>query len=464
MRHQSWLGRAASIAGIAGAIAAGASFPAGAQPPLPVGLQALANTTTTGNQDESAVAVDPNGNFLVVWRDEFLDGSASAIIGRRFSARTGLPLSNEFLINLSTDGDQRNPAIAIADDGRFVVVWEGPDSLSPLTPGIFASLRQANGTAIVAEFPVNTGTSGVQRRPAVAMQPGGGFFIVWQDNTPIGFNPLPDENIAGRLYPANFPATPPGNPFQINTGTIAGDQEQPAVAPIPSTGGWLAGWQGPFSPSLIPSIFVRVLDAGGSGTIEQVVNSSSNAVQRSHVALATNSQGDAVAVWEAPDASFRGIFARRIDAGVPSAAEEQVNLTTSLDEREPSVAIDQRGAFVTVWVVASPTAFGAWEETPEGSPIIIQGRKKSTGGRFAELDDSLTPPADSEFRVDTSGSAFVDPWVTTEPRGNFVVAWQGTDPTDPQGNGVFYRGFRDAVFADGFETQNTTRWSATFPP
>ena len=53
--------------------------------------------------------------------------------------------------------------------------------------------------------------------------------------------------------------------------------------------------------------------------------------------------------------------------------------------------------------------------------------------------------------------------MATEPRGNFVVAWQGVDAADPQGNGVFYRGFRDALFADDFETSDTTRWSATFP-
>ncbi len=50
-----------------------------------------------------------------------------------------------------------------------------------------------------------------------------------------------------------------------------------------------------------------------------------------------------------------------------------------------------------------------------------------------------------------------------KPRGNFVVAWQGVDPDDPQGNGVLYRGFRDALFADDFETGNTSRWSAAFP-
>ncbi len=463
MSIRAWRALLAGVSAVGGMLGGWLAEPAAAQTPLPVGAQSLANLTLTGNQDEAVVAIDPTGNFLVVWRDEFLDGSLSAIVGRRFSARTGQPLSNEFLINVSPAGDQRNPAVAMADDGRFVVVWEGPDTAPPVTPGIFGSLRQANGAAIVAEFAVNTGTGSIQRRPAVAMQPGGGFLVVWQDNSPTPGRVDTGENIAGRLYPANFPSAPPGNPVLLNT-SLAGDQEQPAVTPRPDVAGWLVGWQGPrlFSPP-IPSILVRLLDDNLGGSNEVNVNTSGSADQRAHVALAANAQGGAIVVWEAPDENFRGIFGRRFIAGVPGAAEEQINLTTGFDEREPTVAIDQQGGFVTAWVVASPALADPWDELPEGSPIIIHGRRRTDGPGFRSPDDPQAPPPDSEFQINSSGSSFADPWVAIEPRGNFIVAWQGTDLADPDGNGVFYRGFRDALFADDFETANTARWSATVP-
>ena len=217
-----------------------------------------------------------------------------------------------------------------------------------------------------------------------------------------------------------------------------------------------------FSPP-IPSIYVRVLNAAGGGQNEFGVNTSTSSVLRDHVALSSNTSGNAVAVWEAAEApavSLRDIYSRSIVAGVPTGLEERVNLSTALDEREPSVALDERGGFVTVWVVASPAAT-AWEETPEGSPIIIQGRKRNGLGVFAGL---LPPPPDSEFQVNTSGDLFLDPWVAAEPHGNFVAAWQATEATaDPDGNGVFYQRFLDAIFADGFETANTSRWSAAIP-
>jgi len=443
----------------------GAASPAAAQTPLPVGPQALANVTSTGNQDESAVAIDPNGNFVVVWRDEFLDGNASAIVGRRFHARTGLPLSGEFLVNFSATGDQRNPAIAVADDGHFVVVWEGPDNINPpITPGIFGRLFAADGAPLTPDFPVNDDHAGLQRRPAVAMQPSGAFAVAWQDDTPPNFAlGGTGDNIRGRFYPANFPSSPASDPLFLNLG-LDGDQEEPAVAAVP--GGWLVGWQGPrqLSP-VIPVILARGFDSNGSGTVEFEANTSNTVVQRAHVALAANGQGDAVIVWEAEETAGetrRDIFARRIIDGVPTSSEEPVNLSTARDEREPSVAIDQRGGFVTVWVSA-PAIDPPFEAAPEGSPIIIQGRKKNGSGGFAEADDPLVPPLDSEFLVSTSGTDFIDPWVASEPRGNFVVAWQGVDAADSQGNGVLYRGFRDALFADDFETDDTSRWSAAFP-
>lgn len=469
MRYGGRFAVACGVAGVVGLLGGGTAQPAAAQTPLPIGAQTRANSTTDGNQDESAVAIDPAGNFLVVWRDEFLDGNGSAIIGRRFSARTGLPLSEEFLVNFVLLGDQRNPAIAMASDGHFVVVWEGPDTVAALSPGIFLRLFEADGTPITQDIPVNIQLAGLQRRPAVAMQPGGAFAIAWQDDTPPNLQAGgTGDNIRGRFYPANFPSSPPSDPLFLNVG-LAGDQEEPAVAALPANGGWIVGWQGPrqFSPP-IPMILVRALDSAGNGTVEFEMNTSQSAVQRAHVALAANGQGDAIAVWEAtetPAVSLRDIYSRRIIAGVPTGLEERINLSTTMDEREPSVAIDERGGFVTVWA-AGPPPLPLREDAPDGSPIIIQGRKKNQSAGLAELGDLGglgIPPPDSEFQVSTSGDAFLDPWVASEPRGNFVVAWPGVDAADPQGNGVFYRGFRDALFADGFETSDTSRWSAAFP-
>ncbi len=356
----------------------------------------------------------------------------------------------------------------MADDGHFVVVWEGPDTVAAVSPGIFLRLFEADGTPITQDIPVNNQLAGLQRRPAVAMQPGGAFAVAWQDDTPPNLQAGgTGDNIRGRFYPANFPSSPPSDPLFLNVG-LAGDQEQPAVAALPANGGWLVGWQGPrqFSPP-IPMILVRALDSGGNGTVEFEMNTSQSAVQRSHVALAANGQGDAVAVWEAtetPSVSLRDIYSRRIVAGVPTGTR---GADQPLDHhgRARAVRGDRRARRFR-----HRLGRGAAAVSRSGRPLPTAARSSSRAAREnAErrvLPISATrriPPPDGEFQVSTSGDAFLDPWVATEPRGNFVVAWPGVDAADPQGNGVFYRGFRDALFADGFETSDTTRWSAAFP-
>lgn len=449
------------LAGVVGAGGGGIfTPPAGAQTPLPLGPQAPANSITAGNQDQTAVAMDAAGNYVVVWRDEFLDGSGSAIVGRRFFADPTVPPSAQFVINTTTAGDQANPAIAMNANGRFVVVWEGPDSTGPATTDIFGSLRAPNGTPLVAEFAVNTTLTGTQGRPAVAMQTDGRFLITWQDNSGIDFGPSgTGSDIAGRFYPSTFPSNLPGSPVRLNLAVVGGDQERPAVVAINATGGWHVGWDGPTNPPPSSAVWVRVLDNAGAGPQEFPVNTNLNTSPRSNIALSANSFGNAVAVWQ--DQFDNSIFARELLAGVPQGAEQQVNLLTDHLNREPSVALDKFGNYVTIWV----EAVGAFSDAtaPEGSPIVILGRKKNGGGGFSELL-RFPPPTDAVFPVNNTGADFAEPRIVGKAHGSFVAVWQGTSPADSSGLGIAFRGFLDAPFADDFETQNTSRWSATFPP
>ncbi|MEO8276774.1 MAG: hypothetical protein ABI639_11195 [Thermoanaerobaculia bacterium] len=447
-----------------------------AQTPFPVGPQALANVATPGDQDESAVAMDGNGNYVVVWRDEFGDSNLSAIVGRRFSFRTGLPLSPAFVVNSTAAGDQRHPVIAMRADGRFLVAWEGPDSTGPATTGIFARIFRPDTTEFAAEFSVNAVHPGVQKNPAVAMQPDGSFLIAWQDTVlPTLSAPVfpelgsVDSNIVGRLYPSTYPSNPPTGAFLINTGLQAGEQENPVLAPIFSTGGWFAAWQGPTGPPVFPAIFLRLLNGGGGGDAEFPVNTTFSSSARSNPALSTNASGDAVVVWQ--DELARSIFAREILAGNPQQTEIQVNVSPDHLNREPGVALDKFGNYVTVWVEAVG-AFGATraneaggestatEISPEGSPIVLQGRKKNASGGFSEF---LPPPADTQFPVNSGGADFARPRVVGDSHGSFVAVWQGTDSADPSGRGIAYRAFLDAVFTGDFETGNLLPWSSVVP-
>lgn len=80
------------------------------------------------NQRNPAVAVDPAGNFIVVWESYGSpDGDPYfSIQGQRFDATvpgTPFAVGNELHVNTFTTGSQRFPSVAMDAGGDFVVVW-----------------------------------------------------------------------------------------------------------------------------------------------------------------------------------------------------------------------------------------------------------------------------------------------------------------------------------------------------
>jgi hypothetical protein len=84
------------------------------------------NEYTTSHQLLSDVAVDEDGNFVIVWESYAQVGGNFEIFGRRYDA-AGQGMGGEFLVNTYTSGAQQYPAVAAGDRGDFVVVWQGPD-------------------------------------------------------------------------------------------------------------------------------------------------------------------------------------------------------------------------------------------------------------------------------------------------------------------------------------------------
>lgn len=103
----------------------------------PRGNAFLVSQVTTDNQVDPAVALQAGGSFVVVWTElEGRDGGGKGIYGRAFDPH-GSPRTQDFRINLTTAGDQFDPAIAAARKGPLVVVWNGPG-------GVFARVLSGN--------------------------------------------------------------------------------------------------------------------------------------------------------------------------------------------------------------------------------------------------------------------------------------------------------------------------------
>ncbi|MCA9098489.1 MAG: hypothetical protein KDA36_08890, partial [Planctomycetaceae bacterium] len=89
-----------------------------------VGTEFRVNSTVTSNQTSPVVAMDDAGNFVVVWTSGGgQDGSNYGIYAQRYNA-SGVAQGSEFRVNTYVTNSQTSPDVAMDADGDFVVVWQ----------------------------------------------------------------------------------------------------------------------------------------------------------------------------------------------------------------------------------------------------------------------------------------------------------------------------------------------------
>lgn len=82
------------------------------------------HAASTNLQGQASTDFDSRGNFVISWTDRNQDGNGFGVYARRFSS-SGIALANEFQVNTTTTGSQSFSNIAVRPNGDFVVAWEG---------------------------------------------------------------------------------------------------------------------------------------------------------------------------------------------------------------------------------------------------------------------------------------------------------------------------------------------------
>lgn len=317
-----------------------------------------ANTYTTAGQTGVSAAVAPNGRFVLAWASHGSTGTddlGSSVQARLYGAY-GEPEGGEFQVNTSTQLNQGEPDVAMAGDGSFVVVWpnDGPGGTDPYS-SIMGQRFASNGTPAGGEFLVNTYTTGYQSDPAVAMAADGRFVVVWgsrgsagTDNDPTGYS------VQAQRYAAD--GTPEGTEFQVNVFT-PDFQYRPDVAASPG-GDFVVVWASNGSYGTDSSFFsvqARSFKADGTPrTGELQVNTYTIGAQRSP-AVAMSHSRDFLVVWQSdgsagPDVDSGGILGQWISAdGSFQGGEFQVNTYTTQLQISPAVAVAPNGDFLVAW-------------------------------------------------------------------------------------------------------------------
>ena len=306
----------------------------------PLGPEFRVNTVTTG-QGGPAVASDASGNFVVVWTST--QGSLQEVFGRRF-ASTGAPIGSEFQVNTYTTDSQTFPAVAVADDGAFVVTWMSWFQDGSYA-GVYAQRYASTGAPLGPEFRVNTATALDQIPRGIGTDPAGNFVVVWESGVGDGSS----YSVFGQRFAAA--GAPLGAQFRINTFTT-NSQSTPDVD-VDGTGNFVVVWQsGILQDGSGFGVFGQRFAASGApvgGEFRVNTHTYSHQIRPS---VALDRAGNFVVAWQSlfQDGSEYGVFGQRYDAtGTPLGAEFRVNTTVIFDQEYAAVTADNAGKFVIVW-------------------------------------------------------------------------------------------------------------------
>lgn len=106
----------------------------------PVTPPYLVNTSIEGNQGHPCIATNGDQDYLVVW-DCHGEAGAGCCVRGQFCTCDGEVQGDEMVLNVNTSGRHWYPDVAMAADGRYVVVWIS-DNADGSGYDIFAELGQ----------------------------------------------------------------------------------------------------------------------------------------------------------------------------------------------------------------------------------------------------------------------------------------------------------------------------------
>ncbi|MBB4867628.1 putative RNA-binding protein with TRAM domain [Pseudomonas nitritireducens] len=398
------------------------------------------NSTTSGDQDNSATARLPNGGFVVVWESANVDGSNDGVVAQLFDAK-GMPVGGEFVVNSTTANFQGKPAVEVLKDGSFVVSWTsyagGNEAIMQQKYGYTYDLDGHIRGAVRegSEYMVNVNDAGSQRYSSITALEDGGYMVTWKssvggewhiytrqykaDGSPMGSEQMvSDTNMAdtvdtratgistledGRVvfaytrnsgggagYDAYFriydPVTKTFGAEIVANQTTANNQASPSVTHL-ANGNFVVTWDsndhsGPDAYGY--GTWGRIFNAAGQPVSGEFLATGSTLGDQSLPIVVAREGGGFVVIYQsqtdaAPGAGTYGIYAQYFDdAGHKVGQTLHINQLVTGDQTQISATFLDSGKLYVSWTDAG----------------VSDGSGSAVKGRLVDLDESfgLTPP------------------------------------------------------------------------
>jgi hypothetical protein len=309
---------------------------------------------------DPAIAVAENGDFIVTWLDE---RSGQNIFAQRFSA-DGIPIGNNILVNDDTNNRRHfEPVIDVDTNGDFVIAWVD-ERRNFSTWRLYLQRFNSEGQALGSNMPIDVNVFSLfnQRYPAVAYGDSGSIIVVWNESLDGTYNDI-------------------------------------AMRRIDSDGIYL-------------------------GDVVQV-NDDFSDITHQHAAIASNKNGEFVIAWHdyRIDFNWGDIYYQRFDSdAVSQGVNKRVNddpIGGFIIQRDPAIALNDSGKFVVCWA-----------DQRNGNYDI-----------YAQRYDSDEQLLGNNFRVDDDPDSLDQsyPKVALKSDGSFLMTWD-----DKRNEGDIYSQFFDS--------------------
>jgi hypothetical protein len=393
-----------------------------------------ANTLTTlGDQKAPAVAMANDGDFVLAWQG---DAAGGTDVFYKRGTTVGLGAGDEVVVNTYTTGDQASPRAAIdVTTGDFVITWRGPDPAAAgeegeVASGVFFKVFNGDTLADTGDVRANASAYNDIVAPSVAMNSAGGIVVAWQVEGSEGSG----SDVYGRRFtfsrgPATAAplatATAGTGDFAWNT-TTAKPQRAPTVG-IDADGDIFAAWQSQQQDGFSWGIYGRRYDAGGDAfSAELLVNTGIQSGPQVGPRIAMDATGRTVAVWVGP------LVPELEEGGRQPSIRGQI-----YDDAGGTAVGDELSLATFVGLEDQPAAVAAdaagnfvvvwqsWEAAGDGSDFGIYAKLFQADGTPIDLDENGLD--DDTLLVNTlTVGGQSSPAVAMDAAGNFVVVWKST--------------------------------------
>ncbi len=294
-------------------------------------------------------AADAEGNFAVTAVKTY----GQIILVQRIG-QDDVPLDTVTIVNDDSFGVRYNPSIAMAPDGRFVIVWE--DERNSPHDDIYGQLFDSLGAPVGANFQINDDTTSCdQWTAAVAMNDSGEFVVVWQDGRNDSIDGDPPFNDSTDIYLQRFASDGQaiGANIKVNDSGTATLFNYPDIEYGPDRG-FMVLWEDQRTGSW--QTYAQRFDASGQKIGPNMhLMLSPESIYPYAPRLAMRENGEFALIYVAQNeylAYLQRVHLQRFDStGSPLGAGVSVSPIDSLsrDESEPAIAVGPDQGEIAIW-------------------------------------------------------------------------------------------------------------------